>query len=339
MTTPTNQRIMEMVLGFQVSQVVLTATELGVFTALAAGGPLGAEALRARIGIDPRAARDFFDALVALGLLERDAAGRYANAPDADVYLDRAKPSYIGGFAEMCRERLYPIFGALAEGLRTGRPQNEAKGTDGDDPFPDMFADPERMKRFLAAMTGLSLPSARVIAARFPWDRYRTFADVGAAQGGCAVELALARPHLTGVGFDLAQVRPVFEEYVGRFGLADRLRFQAGSFFTDPLPRADVLVMGHILHDWNLDEKRMLVRKAYDALPAGGALVVYDAIIDDERRRNVPGLLISLTMLLETPGGFDYTGADGTGWLREAGFRDPYVEPLAGTDSMLVGFK
>ncbi len=318
-TPPTNQRIIEAALGFQVAQVLLTAVDLDVFTGLAAAGPLDLEALRRRAGIQPRGARDFFDALVALGFLDRDAAGRYANTPDVDYYLDAAKPSYIGGFLRMVRERLCPMFGALGEGLRTGRPQNEARDATGGDPFPDMFADPQAMERFLAAMTGLSIPSARAIAARFPWDRYRTFADVGAAQGGCAVELALAHPHLSGVGFDLPQVQPVFEAYVARFGLGERLRFQAGSFFQNPLPRADVLVMGHILHDWNLDEKRLLLRKAYEALPPGGALVVYDAIIDDERRRFVPGLLISLTMLLETPGGFDYTGADGRQWMREAG--------------------
>ena len=97
--------------------------------------------------------------------------------------------------------------------------------------------------------------------------------------------------------------------------------------------------MGHILHDWNLDEKRVLLAKAYEALPAEGALLIYDAIIDDERRRNAFGLLMSLNMLIETPGGFDYTGADCCAWLREAGFRDTYVEHLGGPESMVVGIK
>jgi hypothetical protein len=134
-------------------------------------------------------------------------------------------------------------------------------------------------------------------------------------------------------------VAPVFEEYVEQNGLASRLRFQPGSFFTDPLPQVDVIMMGHILHDWNLEEKKMLIRKAYEAIPEGGAFIAYDAIIDDERRTNAFGLLMSLNMLIETPGGFDYTGADCVAWMKEAGFREARVEHLVGPDSMVVGIK
>jgi hypothetical protein len=121
--------------------------------------------------------------------------------------------------------------------------------------------------------------------------------------------------------------------------LSDRLKFYPGNFFKDPMPSADVLVMGHILHDWNLEEKRALLKKAYAALPAGGALVVYEALIDDGRRENATGLLMSLNMLIETPGGFDYTGEDCRRWMLETGFRETRVEYLAGPDSMVVGIK
>jgi hypothetical protein len=97
--------------------------------------------------------------------------------------------------------------------------------------------------------------------------------------------------------------------------------------------------MGHILHDWNLDEKKMLIRKAYEAIPEGGAFIAYDSIIDDDRRTNAMGLMMSLNMLIETPGGFDYTGADCIGWMKEAGFRETRVEHLVGPDSMVVGIK
>jgi hypothetical protein len=333
---PKTDRIMEIGRGFMAAKTLMTATELGLFSELASG-PLDAEELRRRLGVHPRAARDFFDALVALGVLDRDGE-RYSNTLESDTFLDRAKPTYIGGFLEMLNARLYAFWGALGEALRTGRPQNEGKDADTDF-FQALYAEPARLRLFLHSMTGISLPSAKAIARKFPWAKYRTFVDVGAAQGGVPVQIALAHPHLTGGGFDLSVVGPVFEEYVASFGLSDRVRFHPGSFFTDPLPRADVLVMGHILHDWNLDEKRMLLAKAYEALPAGGALIVYDAVIDDERRRNLAGLLISLTMLIETPGGFDYTGADAREWMSEAGFRHAYVEHLADLDSMVVGFK
>lgn len=188
-------------------------------------------------------------------------------------------------------------------------------------------------------MTGLSRGANMAIAQKFPWAKHQTFVDVGTAQGDLAVQVAKAHPHLSGTGFDLPVAQPIFEEYAAQQGVADRLRFTAGDFFKDPLPKADVVMMGHILHDWNLDEKKHLVRQAYDALPRGGAFIVYEAIIDDERRQNAFGLLMSLNMLIETPGGFDYTGADCLGWMKDAGFRDGYVETLVGPDSMVVGIK
>jgi SAM-dependent methyltransferase len=326
---------MELGLGFLASKTVLSAVELGLFTELRTG-PLGGEALRTRLGLHQRSARDFFDALVALGLLRRIGT-RYANTPETALFLDRTKPSYVGGILEMANARLYRFWGALTEGLRTGQPQNEAKM--GDDFFGTLYADPLRLENFLKAMTGLSLGTAKIIAKKFPWKRYRTFVDVGCAQGGVAVEIALAHNHLTGAGMDLPVVQPVFETYVKGKRLERRLRFHAGDFFKDPLPRTDVLIMGHILHDWNLDEKMTLLRKAYEALPSGGALVVHEALIDDARKTNAFGLLMSLNMLIETPGGFDFTGADCSAWMKEVGFKRTKVERLAGPDGMVVGMK
>jgi hypothetical protein len=339
-TDLTPDSILQLGLGFWGSKTLLSAVELGVFTELA-NGPLAERELSERLGLHPRAARDFLDALVALGMLDRDdgaGASRYANTPQADLFLDRNKPSYVGGLLEMANARLYRFWGSLTEALRTGGPQNESKAGGGN-PFDALYADPDRLRQFLASMTGISLGAARAIAAKFPWGRYRTFVDVGCAQGGLPVQVALAHPHLSGGGFDLPAVQPVFEQYVASFGLSERLRFRAGSFFDDPVPSADVLVMGHILHDWDLPTKRMLLAKGYAALPAGGSLIVYDAVIDDQRRRNAFGLLMSLNMLIETPGGFDYTGAECRAWMTEAGFRETRVEHLAGPDSMVVGVK
>jgi SAM-dependent methyltransferase len=335
-SAPTPEAILQLGLGFWGSKTLLSAIELGVFSELA-GGPLTAEELGDRLSLHERSRRDFLDALVALGMLERDEQGRYANTPSTDLFLDRAKPTYVGGMLEMSNARLYPFWGSLTEGLRTGLPQNEARR--GGDFFAELYSDPARLEQFLHAMTGLSAGVSTAMAAKLPWVRYRTFADIGCAEGGLLAQIALAHPHLTGIGFDLPAVAPHFEAHVRALGVQDRVRFQPGDFFADPLPEVDVLVMGHILHDWDLDQKRALLAKAHEALPDGGMLVVYDAIIDDERRHNAFGLLMSLNMLIETPGGFDYTGADGQAWMREAGFREAYVEHLAGPDSMVVGIK
>jgi len=327
---------MQVGLGFWASKALLSAVEMGLFTELARQ-PESGEALRDRLGLHPRSSRDFLDALVALGFLER-AEGVYRNTAATDLFLDKHKPSYIGGVLEMANSRLYRFWGGLTEALRTGQLQNEAKS--GETPFfQALYADPARLKGFLAAMTGLSHGANLAIARQFPWHEHETFVDVGTAQGDLAVQIALANEHLIGAGFDLPEVAPVFEDYIEQNGVQARLRFVAGDFFADELPKADVLVMGHILHDWSLDEKQTLIRKAHDALPKGGALIVYESIIDDERSKNAFGLLMSLNMLIETEEGFDYTAADCMGWMTDAGFTTTHAEHLIGPDSMVIGVK
>ena len=332
----TPDAIMQLGLGFMASKTLLSAIEVGIFTTLA-DGPMSADELITKLKLHPRSARDFFDALVSLGMLQRD-GDLYRNAPETDHYLVRGKLTYLGGMLEMANERLYPFWGSLTEGLRTGEPQNEVK-SGGAGLFEALYNDPDRLSLFLGAMTGLSMGASKAIAEKFPWKDFQSVVDVGGAQGGLLVQLALAHEHLRGSNFDLPVVGPIFEEYVSSNGLSDRLKFLPGNFFEDPIPPADVITMGHILHDWDLDQKRLLLEKAYNALPQGGALIVFEALIDDERRQNAFGLLMSLNMLIETPGGFDYTGKDCSEWMRATGFTSTSVVHLAGPDSMVIGRK
>jgi hypothetical protein len=335
-SAPHPEQILQVGLAFWSSKTLLSAVEMELFTELAKG-PQELGTLTGRLGLHPRSARDFLDALTALGFLERH-DDEYSNTPSTDFFLDKHKPSYIGGMLEMANHRLFTHWNKLTVALRTGQPQNEAAHGDPDF-FATLYSDPERLKGFLRAMTGISRGANVTIASRFPWSDYKTVADAGPAQGDLIVQVTSKNPHLSGIGFDLAEVAPIFEEYVEASGLTSRVRFQAGNFFRDPLPEADVIMMGHILHDWNLEEKRFLIHKAWEALPKGGALIVYDAMIDDDRSKNIFGMLMSLNMLVETPGGFDYTGADCITWMKEAGFREARVEHLVGPDSMAVGIK
>ena len=331
----TPDHILQTGLAFWASKTLLTAVEMEIFTDLAKH-PGDLASVQGRMGLHPRGARDFLDALVALGFLKRE-NGIYSNTPETELFLDKAKPSYIGGILEMANHRLFRYWGDLTTAVRTGESQNESKG--GHDPFAALYADPAKLREFLRAMSGVSRGANITIANQFPWSKYQSCADIGTAQGDLVMQITRANPHLRGIGFDLPEVGPIFEEYIAAKGLADRVSFSGGSFFTDELPKADVLLFGHILHDWDLETKLMLLRKAYAALPEGGAVIVYDSIIDDERKQNAFGLLMSLNMLIETPGGFDYTGADCIGWMQQVGFKDCRVEHLVGPDSMVIGIK
>ncbi|WP_036282160.1 methyltransferase [Methylocystis sp. ATCC 49242] len=332
---PSPEKLLALGMSFWNAKTLLSAVELGVFDALA-DGPADLSTLTKKLGLHERSARDFLDALVAMKMLDRE-SGQYRNTPETDFFLVRGRPSYVGGLLEMANARLYSSWGNLTEALKTGQRQSENK--EEGDLFGALYADPDRLRGFLAAMSGVSAGAARAIAEKFPWSDYKTFIDVGAAQGMVPVTVARAHAHLSGGGFDLPAVGPIFNDFVAANGLADRLRFHPGDFFNDALPAADVIIMGHILHDWDLAQKRMLLKKAHDALPDGGALIVYEAIIDDDRRQNAFGLLMSLNMLIETAGGFDFTGADCESWMKEAGFAKTRVEHLVGPDSMVIGFK
>jgi len=321
--------------GFWSSKSLLSAVELGVFTALS-DGPLDAEDLRQRLNISERSARDFFDVLVSLRLLERD-EGRYANTRETNHFLDRNKSGYIGGILEMCSVRLFGFWASLTEGLRTGKPQSEARN--GKTIYDMVYSNPELVEPFVSAMTGYSQGTAIALATKFAWRNYRSFADIGTAQGAIPVRIALTHLHLSGVGFDLPPVRGAFERYVARNGVSDRITFQPGDFFADSMPSADVLIMGHILHNWALDTRKTLRRRAYEVLPQGGALIVYESLIDDDRRTHTVGLLQALNMMIETEHGSNFTGAECQSWLHEAGFRDLQVEHLNGSDWMVVALK
>jgi O-methyltransferase domain/Dimerisation domain len=329
------RRIFELALAFRKSKALLSAVELGVFTALAQG-PLDAAGLAGRIGVHPRGARDFFDTLVALELLDRDACGRYGSSADCALYLDERKPTYVGGALEYLNARVYPGWSALTAALRSGAPQSGPFAAGGFDAF---HADPVASETFLRGMTGGSLVPAAALAVKFPWRGYRSFLDVGTAQGCVPVAIARAHSHLIGGGFDLPAIEAAFRRYVAEHGVADRLSFLAGDFLADPLPSADVLVLGRVLHDWDVPTRALLLAKAYAALPPGGAVIVWEALIDDARHHAVDGLLSSLNMLIQTAGGSEWTIAECMARMRGSGFEALRLLPLAGAYSAVVGIK
>jgi hypothetical protein len=331
----TSDRILQLGQAYRESKVLLSAVELGLFTVLAER-PLELEVLGEKVGINPRGARDFLDALVALGMLVRHDDGRYANTFDAGLFLDQNKPAYVGDLLESSNARHYKVWASLTAALRTGKPQNDQSMVS---KFGRLYADDHAREQFASSMTIRTKPVAKALTERFSWADYRILIDVGGCEGCLPVEIAQAHPHLTGGVFDLPALRPQFDRYVQKHALSDRLRFYPGDFFNGPLPSADVLVLGRVLHNWDVETKRMLFKKTHDALPPGGALIVYEHLIDDARRTHTAGLLASLHMLLMSDGGFNFTGADCSGWMREAGFGNIRIEPLTADQTMVVGFR
>jgi hypothetical protein len=332
--------ILQSAFGFWSSKVLLTAVEFDVFTRLDTGQMTGAELGRA-IGLHPRGIADFFDALLAMGFLEREgdgASAKYSNTPAGRLYLDRKSPRYVGGILTMLNARLFKFWDDLPEALRTGKPQNETKhGQQG--VFEAIYQDPARLEQFMGGMTGLSRINFEAFAAKFDFSRYETLCDVGGATGLLCMEVAKRHPHLRCVTFDLPVVEPIARKHVAASGLDAKITIASGDFFKDPLPKADIVTMGMILHDWNLEKKMQLIRAAHDALPSGGAFVAIEALIDDARRENVFGLLMSLNMLIEFGEAFDYTGADFRRWCSEVGFKRFEVLHLAGPSSAAIAYK
>jgi hypothetical protein len=332
--------IMQVGMGFWPSKTLLSAVELGLFTSLGDGFRTGAE-IGQQLGLHSRAIYDFLDGLVALHLLERDGDGldaHYRNTPSTAAFLDKTKPTYIGGILEMANERLYPFWGDLTEALKTGSPQNEIKHS-GTAMFDELYSDEARLEQFMDAMTGISMGNVVALAEKFDFGRYETVCDVGGATAQLSRILAPRYQHLRCITFDLPAVAPIATRRIMDAGLADRIEVVSGDFFADPLPPADVITMGLILHDWNLERKMQLIRAAYDALPEGGAFIVIENLIDDARRENVFGLMMSLNMLIEFGDAFDFTGSDFAGWCHEVGFKDVEFIPLAGPASAGIAYK
>lgn len=339
---PSPEMIMKIGMGFWASKILLTAVRFELFTHLAAKGSMSAAQVKEALGwgCTDRHALDFLDVLTHFGFLERKgllADAVYTNGPDTEFFLDKKKPAYIGGILEMANDRLYPFWGDLNTALRTGQQQNEAKT--GDDFFGTLYSDPVKLQGFVNAMSGVQSGAFMAFAQQFDWSKHKTMVDMGGAGGALSIQVAKHQAHMHCTSVDLPPVQPIAQGNIDRFQLGDRVKTMAADFFADAFPKADVITMGNILHDWNEEKKVTLMRKAYDALPAGGAFVALENIIDNERRQNVFGMMMSLNMLIETSDGFDYTFADFERWAKEAGFSRTALIPLAGPTSAAVAYK
>ncbi|HET7116257.1 MAG TPA: methyltransferase [Hanamia sp.] len=337
------EHIMQIGMGFWASKTLLAAIDFNLFTLLD-DGPLSGSVIQNKLKLNDRNLYDFLDTLVALGFLQREGiyeSSLYSNTPETGFFLNKNKPAYLGGILEMANHRLYKYWGDLEEGLTTGLPQNEIKyaASESENQFDKIYSTPESLREFLSAMTGIQLGAFMSFAKQFDFSNYKTLTDAGGALGALCAQVALNNPEMHCTVFDLPSVKPLAEEYINKLKLSDRVDVKAGDFFKDALPKSDVIVMGNILHDWNEDEKLQLFKQAFDALPKGGAFVCIEAIIDNDRSKNAFGLMMSLNMLIETKGGFDFTFNDFDTWAHQTGFTSTEWLPLAGPTSAAIAYK
>lgn len=333
-------KIMQVGMGFWASKTLLTAVNLGLFTLLAKG-KLSGKMIGKKLSLNDRGLYDFLDTLVALGFLKRNGLKEtsiYGNSEDANLFLDKKKLTYVGGMLEMANNRLYPFWNHLEEGLKTGKPQNETKNG-GAPIFETLYADEQKLKEFLKAMGGIQMGNFILFSKTFDFSNYKTLCDVGGAGGYLALQVAMNNKHMHCTSFDLPPVEPIALENIEIMGLSDRVTVKSGNFLNEGLPNADVITMGNVLHDWGIEDKKMLIKKAYDAVPQGGALAVIENIIDDHRCENAFGLMMSLNMNIETSEGFDFSALDFNIWARDCGFKETSIIPLTGPSSAIIAYK
>lgn len=321
--------------SFMQTKILQAAIEIDVFTPLSKR-PMTEPELSAELGLHPRGSRDFLDTLTAMRLLERDDHERYTTTPDTERYLSQEQRTYLGGFVDMTAQFLSVAFDDLVETLRTGKAHGE--DANGEVPFAQIWRDPMALEFFLSGMDAMTGAVGPELAKAVDWSRYNFFADCGGARGNLAATIALAHPHLRGVVFDLPPLAPFFEQLSTDRGVADRLAFQPGDFFTDELPEADVLIFGNSLHDWSEEQRRGLVKRAFNSVRPGGVLLVYDPMLDPERRR-LDNLILSMFMLVSSPGGCEYTPNECAGWMVDSGFTEVTSMSLPAKETLVIGHK
>ena len=238
----------------------------------------------------------------------------------------------------MANNRLYPFWNNLEEALKTGEQQNESKGG-GASMFEAIYSNPDTLREFLHAMGGIQAGNFNSFAQNFDFSNINTHCDIGGAGGNLCVHIAKNNEHVNCLSFDLPPVFPIANDNFSNLGLDKRVKAVAGDFFSDDMPKADLITMCNVLHDWGLNDKKKLISKAFDALPENGTLAVIENVIDNERNKNAFGLMMSLNMLIETSEGFDYSFSDIESWAKEIGFKSVKLMPLTGPTSAVIAVK
>jgi acetylserotonin N-methyltransferase len=315
---PDPNPILELLESFRRSKVMFTALTLGVFDRLAQGSA-ARDVLARDLKCNADALGRLLDANVCLGLLSQN-AGVYANTPAAALYLTSDSPRRLSGYARYSDAVLWKLWAHLDDAIREGTHRwKQAYGFEGSI-FASLFRSDADRREFLMGMHGQGLISSPQVVAAFDLGHYRRLVDLGGATGHLAMAACRRYPQLRATVFDLPEVLPVARELIAAEGLTERIDLVGGDFFSAVLPEADLYSLGRIVHDWSEDKVRLLLRRIYDRLPVGGALLVLEKLLDDDRSGPPWAVLQSLNMLVCTEGK-ERTLAEYQALLEAAGFR------------------
>jgi 3-hydroxy-5-methyl-1-naphthoate 3-O-methyltransferase len=337
--SPSPIPLMQLATSFWAFKTLATAVELDLFTRIARSGSITVQQFAEAHGFDPRPAEMLLTGCASLGLLQRAGAG-YANTSLADEFLVRDMPYYFGGFVTMLDKRLYSGWDKLPDAMRHNRPTtwDPSKQT-------SLFdgADPQMMATFWQAMHSLSTFTARTLADAVDLSGFRKLLDVGGGSAAFDIELCRKYPNLSSTVYDLPFVTDIASQNIRTAGMEGRVTVHPGDFFAEPQFPAghDAILFSMIMHDWNEEQNRELLRKAHDALPVGGIVIISELLVNDEKSGPPAAALMSLNMLVETEGGRNYTPSEYRSWLTAAGFGKVDVRwfDAAGANGAVIGYK
>ena len=309
--------VLDLLEAFRRSKTMFAAVKLGVFDALAASpktlGDLATELQASSDGLER-----LLDACVGLALLTRRDAG-YANTPAAEAYLCSHSPRRLTGYLSYSNDVMWKLWEHLDDAVREGTHRwQQVYGWDGPI-FQNFFRDEAAKREFLLGMHGFGMICSPQIVAAFDLGRFRKLADLGGATGHLAVAACERYPELRAVVFDLPEAVPLAKEMIAQTPVAARIEVQSGDFFSDPLPEADLYALGRIVHDWSEEKALALLQRIHAALPAGGALLIAEKVLNDDKLGPRWAQMQSLNMLTCTEGK-ERTLGEYRELLRRAGF-------------------
>ncbi len=325
--------------GFMMSHILFAGDETGIFDYLAKGGFYKTEELAKVAQVKSSALERLLLGSLAIGLVQKQ-DNTYGMPEHLRPFLQKSSSKYCGESFFHFREMSTRIFPYLKEALKTNKPQWDYIFGDLQNlsPFDELYNDAQRLENFLVSMWGMGYIPAKELVKKYPLDKYQTLVDVGGGSGSFAIAALEKYSTLNGIVFDLPNVHSFLEQKCIEHQLLDRIKFVAGNFFKDDLPQGDLYVLGYILSDWNREDGTLLLKKIFDLLPKGGAVLILEKLFHEDKNGPLETAMMNLAMLLET-WGQHYSGSEYISWLEKVGFQNCQIIRSSGEKHLILGIK